>query len=96
MVVRSRTAEITLEWPRTQVSWQRASSSLPNRLRQPDFGPVETDEVKPRFALDRFTDHASLLNDGSHGIFNDLLLDFDRLDRMFHDTRLWIGGRAGG
>ena len=38
-------------------------SNSMNGLRQPNFGPVEGDEVKPRFALDGFTDHTSFSDD---------------------------------
>ena len=59
-----------------------------------DFGPIEAGEVKPRFALDRFTNHASVLNDGLHGIFDDLLVDLDQLDRMFDHARFGIAAMS--
>ena len=61
-----------------------------NRLRQPNFSPVEGGEIKPRFTADRFTNDASILNNRPHRLFNDLLLDLDQLDRMFDNARLWV------
>ena len=71
--------------------WQRmrmGRGDAKNRLGQSDFGPMETGQIKPRLAINIFSNDAPILNGSLDRRFHDLWVDLHQLGRLLHHARL--------
>ena len=68
-------------------TWQRMRTgrgNAKNRLCQSELGSMETSQIKPRLAINIFSNDAPILSGSLDRCFHDLCVDLHQLDCMFH------------
>ena len=59
-----------------------------DRLGQSDLGPMKTGQIKPRLAINIFSNDAPILNGSLDRRFHDLCVDLHQLGRLLDDARV--------
>ena len=72
----------------------RALLQSSHRLCQSNFGPVQTGQKQPRFAIDKFTDDASVLERTQNRLFDNLFFDLNEVGCPPQYTRFGITAMA--